>query len=313
MTRYPDIDADGWEILGSEQMGSKPDKVWLRPPRGGPMPHDRSWLFKPTTRQRERDREYLKGDDWAEKISAEIAVALGLPAAPVELATHGGIQGILSGDISRGLYLVLGNEILYGHDADYDRHRRRGVPGYGVEAIFGALRALQVVAPAGATLGDACRVFGGYLLLDALVANTDRHHENWGILVDPSGDAAPQLAPTFDHASCLGFQLSDDEREERIGTRDAGRSVTAFANRGRSRHFAGSPGLVELALSAVSRSSDDAARVLGAAVEGIDEARLEQLVAGVPGDRMSLPARIFSLRLMTENRRRLLDGLYSAS
>lgn len=41
-------------------------------------------------------------------------------------------------------------------------------------------------------------------MLDALVANLDRHHENWGIVVDPSGLLPTELAPTFDHASSLG-------------------------------------------------------------------------------------------------------------
>ena len=26
-------------------------------------------------------------------------------------------------------------------------------------------------------------VFAGYLLLDALIGNTDRHHENWAVMV----------------------------------------------------------------------------------------------------------------------------------
>lgn len=105
--------------------------------------------------------------------------------------------------------------------------------------------------------------------MSILVANTDRHHENWALLL--TDDRSPQLAPSFDHASSLGFQLSDDERQDRLDTTDSGRTVEAFARRGRSRHFAGSPSLVGLAA------------------------------------RMSQSARTFGVRLMTENRRRLLD------
>jgi hypothetical protein len=30
---------------------------------------------------------------------------------------------------------------------------------------------------------DALGLFAGYLLLDALIGNTDRHHENWAVVV----------------------------------------------------------------------------------------------------------------------------------
>jgi hypothetical protein len=52
-------------------MGSK-RKFWFRDE------HDRAWLFK-----------YARsgsGEDWAEKIAAELAAALGLPCAYAELA-----------------------------------------------------------------------------------------------------------------------------------------------------------------------------------------------------------------------------------
>ena len=116
--------------------------------------------------------------------------------------------------------LVFGNEVLFGHDPEYDRHGRRGVAGYTVDAVLSALRSLGVVLPADHDVPDASAAFAGYVILDALVANTDRHHENWGILVDPTATEPPRLAPSFDHASSLGFLLSDDERAERLQTRD---------------------------------------------------------------------------------------------
>ena len=42
--------------------------------------------------------------------------------------------------------------------------------------------------------------FVGYVLLDAWIANQDRHHENWGAL--RHGDEL-RLAPTFDHGASL--------------------------------------------------------------------------------------------------------------
>jgi hypothetical protein len=72
MPAFPVVDVDEWEVVDFEPMGSKPGKLWLQPPAGSPF-EERRWLFKPTTIQREHDREFLKGDDWAEKLVAEVA------------------------------------------------------------------------------------------------------------------------------------------------------------------------------------------------------------------------------------------------
>ncbi len=73
--------------------------------------------------------------------------------------------------------------------------------------------------------------FIGYLLLDAWIANTDRHHENWGVVWD--GEVF-RLASTFDHGAALAHSLRDEERVERMTTRDRNRTVQAFAERGES-------------------------------------------------------------------------------
>jgi len=308
---YPVVDVSAWEVLGFEPMGSKPGKIWLAVSPGLHVAEGR-WLFKPTTTQVEHDRQFLKGDDWAEKIASETATLLGVPAAPVELAIRHDQLGIISGDVSAGWELVLGNEVLHGQDPDYDRGRRRGVPGYTIEAVFAALRSLDVSPPTGSPDVDASLVFAGYLLLDALVANTDRHHENWGVLVDPNGEERTQLARTFDHASCLGFQLSDDERAEHLQTNDANRTVGAYAARGRSRHFAAGPSLVDLAVEAIAACGHEARSDFRARLQKMDDEHLAAVAAAVPVGRMSQPSRMFSTRLMGENRRRLLNELERA-
>ncbi|WP_293077859.1 HipA domain-containing protein [Okeania sp. SIO3B5] len=58
----------------------------------------------------------------------------------------------------------------------------------------------------------AIETFVGYLLLDAWIGNTDRHHENWGFIMNDS----VSLAPTFDHASSLGRELLDSEKQKKI-------------------------------------------------------------------------------------------------
>ncbi len=309
MRDYVDVDVSTWSLMRVEPMGSKPDKLWLR----GSDSHDDkpvSWLFKPRGMQREKNRQFPRGEDWAEKIVAEVAAALAIPAAGVQLAHRGDQFGIISRNVTEGRALVLGNEILSGADPDYDPDRQRNVPGYTVEAVVSALEGLGATAPISSQGIDAASIFAGYLVLDALVANMDRHHENWGVLVDQRGLAPPLLAPTFDHASSLGFQLSDEERTERLDTADGNRMLDRYAERGRSRHFAGSPGLVNLALDALDRFCTGSCRdgYLGR-LEALNDQTLSSVVDAVPDGRMSLPARRFCARLMGINRRRLLDGV----
>ncbi len=302
------VDVSQWQVSAHEPMGSKAGKLWLEALPQGPVEGGR-WLFKPRTTQHEQSQQFPKGDDWAEKIVAEVAALLNVPAAPVELARRDGVPGIISRDISSGQTLVLGNEVLFGQDPDYDRLGRRSVPGYTVGAVFGALQALGASAPHGVTGRDACSVFTGYLLLDALVANTDRHHENWGILVASQASMAPELAATFDHASSLGFLLSDEERLERLHTRDTNRMMEAYAERGHSRHFAGSPALVDLALDGLRQCPSADRDVYREGLEALDGGALEALMVAMPEERLSSLAGRFSVRLMEVNRRRLLDGL----
>ena len=59
------------------------------------------------------------------------------------------------------------------------------------------------------------RTLAGFILLDAIIGNTDRHHDNWGLLLGPSADGKVmhEIAPSFDHASSLGRELRDERRK----------------------------------------------------------------------------------------------------
>ena len=112
--------------------------------------------------------------------------------------------------------LVHGNELLLEADTNYPSDGRNfRVAQHTLNRILSVLAQPFIGLPPGFTpevnIVTATDVFIGYLLLDALIANTDRHHANWGILLRPSqGEfARPGCAPTFDHASSLGRELTD--------------------------------------------------------------------------------------------------------
>lgn len=94
---FPIVDVSAWEVV-QEEPGGETAKEWLRDPETG-----RVWLSKSVTIKTIRDgREYTRGQDWAEKVAAELAGSLGLPAATVDLALRGEVRGLISLDLKSG-------------------------------------------------------------------------------------------------------------------------------------------------------------------------------------------------------------------
>ena len=195
---YPVVDLQtGW-LLGDEQMGSK-DKVWMQLPDDG-----NPWLFKYS---RMSDGE-VTGEHWAEKIAAEIAALMGVPHARVELAVLDGHPGSLSQRFSQltragvGVELEHGNALLAGYVTGYDRTKQNKQSDHTLGNI---IKVVESLFPEAAARGAALRQLAGYLVLDALILNTDRHHENWGVLrtLNPDHEVVYEIAPSFDHASSL--------------------------------------------------------------------------------------------------------------
>ncbi|WP_425154200.1 HipA domain-containing protein [Candidatus Palauibacter sp.] len=205
--KYPVVVVDpAW--VGPEEMGTK-QKFWYRKADDqGP-----AWLFKYPQRN--------TGQHWAEKIAAEIAQALDIRHARVELAEFDGKLGSVSESFAlRGAELVHGNQILAWTVEGYDRSVRFGQTNHSFCNIWTSFERIfreQTAAE------DNRTTFAGYVLLDALIGNTDRHHENWGLLRWRDGDEwRGVLAPSFDHASSFGRELLDDRRalllnEKRVG------------------------------------------------------------------------------------------------
>jgi len=229
---FPIVVVDGWEVAGEEQLGSKP-KRWLKDPKTGEL-----WLLKDVTFSKPKvGASYAKGDDWSERIASAIAQFMGLPAARTELATYGDDDPRPDGVVSHKIHsdneqLEHGDVLLAETGVAVSRRSRDG---YTLDAIRRALQAGDNggIDPPNSGPMSAWEIFVGYLVLDALIGNTDRHEENWAAV---SGREGRRLAPTYDHASSLGFQLADSQRQERLITNDDGYSVEAYARRARSQY-----------------------------------------------------------------------------
>ena len=148
----------------------------------------------------------------------------------------------------------------------------------------------------------AKRCIAEYLVLDALIGNTDRHHENWGILRKRTGnDWRGFVAPSFDHASSLGRELLD-ERRERLR---AEARVGNYAERGHgaiywSEDERRGPSPLELRRRAVG-SDPDFFRPASVKRKKLNAGSIGHLVDHVPTDWMTPSARTFALTLMGYN------------
>lgn len=294
-----------------EAMGTKP-KFWIRHTELGEC------LFK--------EARSGTGEDWSERVACELAAALSLPHAHYELATCGEKRGSLSRNfLVRQETLVHGNEFLFEVVPDYPGPQGRSrnfyrISQHTVELVFAKMQQYGFGVPRDwicpASLNGAADVFVGYLIFDAWIGNTDRHHENWALVwrrePDLESELSFTLAPSFDHASSLGRELTDDERSERLATRDAGRSVERYVERARSALCNSSDDVRPLTtLEVVARAA--VIRPAAAAfwldrLAFISDDDTETVLSEVPERIASTVAKEFAVKVLELNRRRLLAG-----
>ena len=182
-------------VLETEALGSKV-KFWYRR-----TDRARRWLFKYPQQD--------TGQHWAEKIAAEIAGLMHIPYARVELAEFQGERGSATQSFILGRReLWHGNQVLAGMLFGYASEVRFHHSKHTLENIF---KALEAAFATKSSRRRAKQAIANYLVLDAIIGNTDRHHENWGIVRQRTRKGwIGYVAPTFDHASSLGRELRDE-------------------------------------------------------------------------------------------------------
>ena len=262
------------------------------------------------------------GEDWSEKVAEQLAVQLGLPCASYELAVCDGKKGVVTPTlVPAEASLILGNELLVAQDSNYPPKGTVSNFRTSQHTIDIVLRNIQISGawlpptwtpfPGVETAQD---LFVGYLLLDAWIGNTDRHHENWGIIeqIGPPAQRGPQryLAPTYDHASSLGCHLRDSERQERLSTRDLGRTVEAFANRAASALYLneadGKPLKTVEAFRLSALHSRASALVWLERLANITSEEMDAPFRQLPERSITQPAADFARKMLDINRNRLL-------
>jgi HipA-like C-terminal domain len=280
MPAYPILSIPPSVRGDTEPLGSKA-KFWVALDK-------QRWLFK--------EARPDTGEDWAEKVAAELAKLVGIDAAEVELAEFSGRRGCVCKsfvDPESGEGLVHGNEILGGHVTGYQREKRFRQSDHTLDNIVAAIQAIFLNRNADSVLARLAR----YVVFDALIANTDRHHENWGLKL--GFDAVrnvylTSVAPSFDHASSLGRELLDEKRNELL----ANNRVGDYVSRGRGGIFISAndkrgANPLELVRVGVSRHPNHFRGAL-LQLKSLEKAQIRFIIENLPEQRASAAAKNFA-------------------
>jgi hypothetical protein len=281
-----------------EQLGTK-QKFWFRDEGG------QRWLFK--------EGRPNAGDDWSEKVTSELCDLLGLPHVAYDLAEWRDRRGIVSCSfVSPRGALVHGNELLAKVVSDYPTTKFFRVSQHTVRRVLAILRNRRIRPPIGwpgfPAVRSALDVFVGYLMFDAWIANQDRHHENWALVVTPRG--AIHLAPSYDHASSLGSNETDGNRKDRLTTRDRRRSIERYVERALSAFYASpssnKPLSTLAAFQEAGRISPKAAETWLERLRHVSSRDIALIFDQIPQDRITPVAIEFAQRMLELNHQRLL-------
>lgn len=255
------------------------------------------------------------GENWAEKVACEICVLLDLPHAHYEFARWGNREGVVTESFRpKGCRLILGNELLSKFHENSQSLTRYEPRQHRVSTCLAICGGSSVELPDGYTapgaISTGADVMAGYLMLDCLIGNQDRHDENWGLVGCPSDPPRLWLAPTFDHASSLGRNETDERRIFRLETKDQGASVPAYCAKARSAFYAHGEGKRAIttmeAFRAAAGQRKVAARYWLDRLAGLGQADFEAIFERIPSALITEPAARFALKMLEANRTRLL-------
>jgi hypothetical protein len=214
--------------------------------------------------------------------------------------------------------MVMGNEVLHSTSTDYPQPLQEGEKSVRVRehTVTRVLTCLDrhAIQPPDSPYDlrglNAADVFCGYLMLDALISNQDRHHENWAIMLN--NETGEQfLCPTYDHAASLGREMIDSERQERLSTRDKNRQIPCFVRKARSELFKtktdNRPLLTIDAYRQAVLGRDAANEHWLSKLRSLSNESIVKVFNDVPSECISDCAREFATLMVMENRRRLLE------
>ena len=234
---------------------------------------------------------------WVEKITSELAQAIGIPTAIYEFAQlPDGRNGILSPNYLQPNCRERSGKIYLDERFGTKKYL------YTIENVLTTIDRLGLTLSNCSSLPSQIKsssdLFAGYLLFDFLVDNCDRHFENWGIQID-NLSGRKQLLPNYDNGLGLGFLLFEDELDSADPASYVMNQASAFQkSRGRSLP------MVELLAETIAVKTV-AAQAWSQQIAVIEPELVTGLFQRIPDGWMSRSAQFFAIELIDFNRQQI--------
>lgn len=254
------------------------------------------------------------GENWVEVVVADICMILDLPHAKYLFAEYENLEGtITSSFVPDGGRLVHGNELLAKAferiEIEYEEHRFYKVRNYNLRVIQ-AILSHSAFQPAFDVIEydifeTAFDMFIGYIILDCLISNQDRHHENWGVII--MGELR-FLAPTFDHASGLGSKEHDEKKSKRLSGSDPRVTMKHFVERAKTPFYHQGKILTTYeAVEACAKLNPKFTLYWLEKIDNINLDKIKEIFDKIPDTLISPISIEFAIEMIKENKNRLLE------
>jgi len=251
------------------------------------------------------------GENWSEKVAFELARLLNIPSARYEFAKWHDKLGTISTSFTND-YLIHGNEILASYDKHYDKNITYHAKDYKLEKVIYLIDKLldSLDLPIDNIQSNEVQrpieLFIGYLVFDFWIANLDRHHENWGIIL---GANQLKFAPTYDHAAGLGSKVSKEEAQKRLTTKDKNYTIKKFVTKAKSPFYsedAKQLKTIEVVEILVKKYPKSTCYWIDK-IASLEKEKFKEILEAVPDIFMDEVQKSFVLELLNENKKRLVD------
>ncbi|MEZ8200915.1 MULTISPECIES: HipA domain-containing protein [Vibrio] len=304
--QYPVYEVPDEAFDDYEDMGTK-SKFWYTE-----SDSEEQFLFKSTHTEDKKGNKIVRtGEDWAEKVACELAELLDMPHASYDLASHNGETGTRSKNFSKeGDTLTFGNSLLEKLAQTHNLDPKEGQKTQELSRVYMVLKKIIQYPPLGwsktQNIKTASDVFLGYLMLDCLISNQDRHNENWAMMTHIDGTKS--LAPTFDHAASLGRNESDDKRSHKLTSKDKNQSVEHYVQKCKSHFYYKGTKLKTIdAFKRLSQLSIPTAFEWIDRLDAITEESINHILTSVPQHVMSDIAKEFCATMILINKERIIE------
>jgi hypothetical protein len=205
------VDTSAWKTHEDYEVfpiGAREKSLLIAPKIPPPfcLPNHR-YLFKQAIKSSNgRGEDKFPDQYWAEVIAYKIGRLMGVEVPPAFVAYNSStkqpgslIEWFIGYEDASSEGFIAGGDIMHALIKNYDRKRGQK---HNLETI---IKFSELGSTKGHVKQNWKEYWGLCLCFDAVIGNTDRHQENWGIIVDEN--RAFKFTPYFDNGTSLGHEL----------------------------------------------------------------------------------------------------------